>query len=449
MKLSLKEVSNAIGAKLVGNDVVIETISKDSRVIENNCMYVALKGDRFDGHDFIEGACQKGAVAVMSERENESYNVPALIVKDCKIAMGDIARYYRQSIKGLKVVGITGSVGKTTTKDMVASVVSQQFKMIKTQENYNNDIGVPITIYTINEDTEVAVVEMGMNHFDEMDYLSSVALPDIGVITNVGVSHIENLGSQEGILKAKCELFNHMQEKAPKILNGDDRYLKSVSDKYENIVYCGLEKGSDIYADNIVEKGLEGISATIHTKAFDFDVNVPIAGRHMLQNAVIATAVGVELGISPDKIKAGIENFKLSSNRMDKFNSRGYTIINDVYNANPQSVKAGLDVLANCEGASCCVLGDMFELGENAPAYHAEVGRYAAQKAIDTIVCIGELSKHMYNEAVKSANAIYFENKEEFISKIDEVLPKGATILVKASRGMHFEKIIDKLRSEE
>lgn len=452
MKLTLKEIAENVGGKLIGADVEINSVSRDSREIGENCLYVPLKGENFDGHSFIEGACSNGAAAVLTERENEQYTVPAVIVKDTRLALGDIARYYRKSLKNLKVVAITGSVGKTTTKDIVASVISEKFKTVKTQGNYNNDIGVPLTIFNIEEDTEVAVIEMGMNHFGEIDYLSSIALPDIGVITNVGVSHIENLGSREGILKAKCEIFNHMAEDSYKILNGDDDMLITVEGKYNNLCYCGLNKSYAVYANNIAEKGLKGISCKIHLDddRISIPVDIPVPGKHMVQNAMIAAAVGHKLGLNADEIKSGIENFKPTANRMDIFETSKYTVINDVYNANPQSVKAGIDVLKSCQGTTCCILGDMFELGEKAAEYHAEVGQYAVKKGIDYVVCVGELSENMYEAAAMGTNNVtYFKTKEEFIESIDNILPKKATILVKASRGMHFEKIIDRLRSEE
>lgn len=454
MKLTLKEIADNIGGVLKGADVEINTISRDSRDIGENCLYVPLKGEKFDGHDFIEMACAEGAVAVLTERENDVYPVPAVVVKDTKLALGDIARCYRKKLENLKVVAVTGSVGKTTTKDLIASVLSKKYKTAKTQGNYNNDIGVPLTIFEIDEDTEVAVIEMGMNHFDEIDYLSSIALPDIAVITNIGVSHIENLGTRDGILKAKCEVFNHMAEDSFKVLNGDDDKLVTIARDYSNLCYCSLNEFAEVHADNVVENGLEGISCTIYLNdnSVKIPVMIPVPGKHMVRNAMFAAAVGFKLGLNEDEIKRGIESFHPTAMRMDIIKEGNYTIINDVYNANPQSVKAAVDVLASCEGTTCAILGDMFELGEKAPQYHAEVGRYAVFKGIDYVVCIGELSENMYEGAVAMGGSeiAYFRTKEEFIEDIKNILPdKKCTILVKASRGMHFEKIIEKLRSDK
>lgn len=450
MKLLLSEIAKATGGELTGEDIVINSITRDSRQISENCLYVPLKGEKFDGHDFINMACENGARAVLTERRDEKYTVPFVKVGDTRLALGDIARFYRQKLKNIKIIAITGSVGKTTTKDMTASVISQRYKTAKTQGNYNNDIGVPLTVFSFDEDTEAAVVEMGMNHFNEIEYLSSIALPDIAIITNVGVSHIENLGSREGILKAKCEIFSHMADNSLKILNGDDDMLITAADKYKNICFAHIGGKGELYADKVTENGLDGTSCVLHIGETSIPVNIPVAGRHMVLNALLAARAGIELGLTGDEIKRGIEEFKPTAMRMDVFHTDKYTVINDVYNANPQSVKASLDVLASCAGKKCAVLGDMFELGENAPCYHAEVGEYAGLKAIDLVVCIGRLSEYMYNAcADKGGKTLYFKDMEEFINDIGSVIPADSTVLVKASRGMHFEKIIEKLRSEQ
>lgn len=450
MNLCLREIAENIGGRLFGEDIVINSISRDSRDIGENCLYVPLKGDKFDGHDFIQMACAEGAVAILTEKEG-IYPVPYILVKDTRLALGDIARYYIKSLENLKVVAITGSVGKTTTKDIVASVLSRKFKTVKTQGNYNNDIGVPLTIFNIERDTEVAVIEMGMNHFDEIDYLSSIALPDIAIITNIGVSHIENLGSRDGILKAKCEVFNHMSEDSLKILNGDDDKLVTIARKYKNLCYCSMNEFAEVYASDVVEKGLNGISCVIHLddNSVLVEVDIPIPGKHMVKNALFAAAVGRSLGLSAEEIKSGIECFHPTAMRMDIIEDEKYTIINDAYNANPQSMKAAIDVLISCKGVSCCILGDMFELGENSPKYHAEVGRYALSKGVDYLICIGDMCENMYEAAIAigGGEVSYFKTIDEFFSAMERVLPKNANILVKASRGMHFEKVIDRLRS--
>ena len=289
---------------------------------------------------------------------------------------------------------------------------------------------------------------MGMNHFGEISYLTHIANPDMAVITNVGVSHIENLGSREGILKAKCEMFESMED-GYKVLNGDDDMLVTVKDKYKNICYFSMnDKNAEVYADNIQPKGIEGISCTIHTKDVSFDVDIPVPGLHMVSNAMAATAIALKIGLNADEIKKGIESFVPTKMRMDIVKTDRYTIVNDVYNANPNSTKAGIDVVAPVEGKSCCILGDMLELGDFGPKLHSEVGQYAIEKNIDTLVCIGEISKSMYEGALslRKENVYYFPTQEEFWEKMGNILEDGMTILIKASRGMHFEKTTERIK---
>jgi UDP-N-acetylmuramoyl-tripeptide--D-alanyl-D-alanine ligase len=447
MKLYAKEIASAIGGEIIGDDVEINSISTNSREIGKNCLFIPLKGEKFDAHKFIPSAVENGAVCVFTQEEG-TYPVTAVKVENTHDAMGRLAAYYRSKFD-IPFVGLTGSVGKTTTKDMIASVLAQKYNVLKTVGNFNNDIGVPLTLFGLEEGHECAVIEMGMNHFNEISYLTNIAKPDIAVITNVGVSHIENLGSREGILKAKCEIFESMKKDAPKILNGDNDMLATVADKYENITYFGIEnKNADIYADNIVPRGIDGISCAIHYGSENFDVNIPIPGRHMVSNALSAAAVGFKLGLNCDEIKKGIETFEPTGGRMDIIKTDKYIIINDVYNANPASVEAGIDVLKYAEGKTCCILGDMFELGEYAPKMHAEVGEYAVEKNVDVLVCIGELSENMYTAALKkrSENVYYFKTVEDFEKEKDNVLFDGLTVLVKASRGMHFEKVVEMLK---
>jgi UDP-N-acetylmuramoyl-tripeptide--D-alanyl-D-alanine ligase len=448
MKIRISELAAAIGARLVGEDTVIESVSTNSREMGVNTLFVPLKGERFDAHDFIDGAVEGGAVAVVSQREC-SINVPVLYVDDTHKALGDIARYYRESMP-VKVVGITGSVGKTTTKDMIANVLSQRYNTLKTEGNFNNDIGVPLTLFRLEEDNEVAVIEMGMNHFDEIKYLAGIAKPDIGVITNVGVSHIENLGSREGILKAKCELLDELGD-GLKVLNGDDDMLITIKSSYSNISYHTADSSDgDIYAQDIEPHGIDGIGCTIVCGELRLRVNIPVPGKHMVANALAAARVAMELGLSAEEIKSGIESFKPTAMRMDVIRGERYTVLNDVYNANPVSTMAGIEVLSYAEGTRCCILGDMLELGKYADKLHAEVGEYAVSKGIEHIVCIGSLSRSMYEAAAakRSEGVYYFADKQSFISKADEILEDKMTLLVKASRGMHFEEIINYLKGE-
>ncbi len=453
-KISLLEIAMAVNGKLVGrispNQTHISGVSIDSRDDLSGKLFIPLKGERTDGHNFIQNAYKNGAVCCLSEKEDVDYKGAIIIVKSTYEALKNLAEYYRSKLK-VKVVAITGSVGKTTTKDMIASVLMQKYNVLKTEGNYNNEIGLPLTVFKIKESHQYAVLEMGMNNFGEINNLSKIAKPDICVITNIGVTHIENLGSKENILKAKCEIFNYMKDGASVILNGDDEMLLSLKNKLENVYYYGTKTDNNIYADNVQSNGIYSISCDIHTDTDCFNVNIPFPGKHMVSNALAAAAVGIVAQVDCKLIKDGIEMVKLSKMRMDIINSEcGLTIINDVYNASPASMEAAIDMLINAQSRKVCILGDMFELGEYAEEMHKQVGRYALEKEIDIIIFVGENSKFGYNASVENkinSKIYYFENKEKLFEQLQNILLKYDTILVKASRGMGFEAVVDKLKA--
>lgn len=453
MEITLTEVIKACGGRLLNADEDTELtlcgISTDTRTIKDGMLFIPLKGESFDGHRFIDTAVQNGAAAVLTA-EDGSYGVPAVRVEDTRIAMGQIAAYYIKKLN-IPTVAITGSVGKTTTKDMVAAVLGKHFNVCKTQGNLNNDIGVPLTIFSLTREHTAAVIEMGMNHFNEISYLTNIVKPDVAIITNVGVSHIENLGDRNGILKAKCEIFEGLKPDGTAIINGDNDMLATLKGQRDDLVLFGTSPEFAVYADEICEHGLDGISCTIHKGNNVFEVNIKIPGRHMVSNALAAAAAGFALGMSVAEIKQGIEEFEPTKMRMDIIRKGNMTIINDVYNSNPVSAKAAVDVLAAAEGKRCAVLGDMFELGSYAPELHRDLGEYTAKKGIDEIVCIGELSKSMYDgaAAVRHGGVYYFKTTDEFFAQCDSIVKDDMTVLAKASRGMHFEKITDRLKGEE
>lgn len=452
MELSIREVVTACRGRLICGDdeVVISGVSTDTRTIEPGMLFIPIRGENFDGHKFIDKAIENGAAAVLTELGGE-YSVPAVRVEDTRRAMGRLASYYLNKLN-IPTVAITGSVGKTTTKDMVASVLAKRYNVYKTQGNLNNDIGVPLTVFALKPYHTAAVIEMGMNHFGEISYLTSIVKPDVALITNVGVSHIENLGSREGILKAKCEIFEGLKPEGTAIVNGDDDMLSTLRGSLKGLVMFGTNTSLDWYADNMRERGLEGIDCTIHGNGSSvcFDVSISVPGRHMVLNALAAAAAGYALGMSAEEIKAGIEDFKPTKMRMDIIHSGDLTIINDAYNSNPVSAMAAVDVLAAEEGVRCAVLGDMFELGSFAPKLHYELGEYTAKKGIDIIVAVGELSRELYEGAkqVRNKNVYYFKTQEDFLENIGSIIRGKMTVLVKASRGMKFEKTTEKLRGE-
>lgn len=446
----IKATNGCINNNVNTDKVFIKNVCTDSRNVKEGDLFIALIGDNFDGHDFINMAFEKGAIACICEKQIKTDKI-LINVTDTKNALKDLAMYYKSLFK-IPVVAITGSAGKTTTKDMVASCLSVKFNTLKTEGNFNNEIGLPLTVFNIEEQTEVAVLEMGMNHFNEINDLSKIAKPNVAMITNIGMAHIENLGSREGILRAKYEIFNYLKPNGIKILNGDDDMLSSLES--ENIYFYSLTKPLDAYATNIEENGIEGIKATINYLGNSFDVCLKTPGKHILSNALAVTLACHHLGLTKYEIKKGLETFKHSKNRMDIKKTKNYTIINDTYNANPNAMKATLDVLSATKGRKVAILGDMFELGDFSDKMHYEIGAYASQKKINELVFIGKNSYNMLLGANDNKNNIsninYFETQQQFLQHIHNFLKSGDTILVKASRGMKLENTVDEIiRREE
>lgn len=445
MNYKLSEIAKMTNGTLEGADTVITGITKDSRTAGKGDIFVALKGERFDAHDFVKQVAAAGAAAALVERRIDA-DIPQVLVKDVRLALGDLAREHCKRYPAVKV-GVTGSTGKTTTRDMTAAVLSAHFKnVLKTQGNYNNDIGLPFTVLGLEDKHEAAVIEMGMNHFGEIEYLTNIVHPDIALITNVGTAHIENLGSREGILKAKCEIFDGMKSDGLKVLNGDNDMLKTV--KAENTYFFSVnENGGDIYATNIRKKGLKGICCTVNAnldgKFIKFDIDIPLPGIHNVSNALSAAAVGLHCGLSPDEIAAGIAAFVPTSGRMDIIETQSYTVIDGAYNANPDSMAASLAVLKQASGFKCAILGDMLELGEHSEKMHIRVGRETC--GLDLVIAVGEHSKKICENT--DAKALWFENTDEFLKALDKhsLIPDGAAVLVKASHSMGFKKIVEKL----
>lgn len=426
----------------------------DSRKVEYHNLFFAVRGERTDGHHYIGQVFDKGALVVVCEEEPEEQyrDRNYILVENSLTALREIAEYYRTCIKAI-VVGITGSVGKTTTKEFIAATLSQKFHVLKTEGNFNNEIGLPLTILRIREEHEVAVVEMGINHFGEMRRLSKVAKPDIAVITNIGQCHLEFLGSREGILKAKSEIFEFMNPAGTVCLNGDDDCLATIQKVNEcEIIRFGLKTGHQIIAEHITPRGLLGSSARIVTAEGSFDVSIPLSGQHMVYNALAATAVGKTLGLSHQEIIEGIAMVKALGGRNNIIQTERYIIIDDCYNANPVSMKAALDLLSISDSRKVAILGDMGELGENVAALHREIGYYLVQKGIDLVICAGEYAKEIFSAALEkkeemklAINCHYYSDKEEMLKNLTDLLQNGDSILVKASHFMEFDKVVEKL----
>ena len=427
----------------------VTDIVTDSRKAGEGSLFVAIPGERVDGHKFIPNVASQGALAVISEQKLETPPCPYILVKDSMEAIKAMAEYYMQQLN-IPVVGITGSVGKTSTKEMIASVLGEKYNVLKTAGNFNNEIGLPLTIFNIREEHEVAVLELGISNFGEMERLAKIARPDICVITNIGVAHLEHLKSRDGILKAKTEIFLYMNPNGSIILNGDDDKLSTVHPANGiQPVFFGLDDSRDFYADQVESCGLRGTNAVFHTPNSTFSAHISIPGEHMVLNALAGIAAGYALGMNDEEIKAGIEALVPLAGRNNLIETDSLTIIDDCYNANPASTKASLDVLAKADTRQIAVLGDMFELGPTEKQMHYEVGKYAAGLGIDILVCIGQLSEHMAtgaSEQCSKTQVFYFETKDDFFEQADRILNPKDTVLVKASNGMKFSEIVSVLK---
>jgi len=473
--MTLLNIANACSGRLVcdNSDLhkEIKGIVIDSRLVREDYLFIASRGERVDGHDFIKAAYNQGAAAVICEKAPADVPVPYILVENSLMALKQIAEWYRMQLD-ITVIGITGSVGKTSTKEFVSSVLAQKYCVHKTEGNYNNEIGLPLTILQIKEEHEIAVLEMGISDFGEMHRLSKIAKPDYCLITNIGQCHLENLGSRQGVLKAKSEIFDFMKEKGRAILNGEDDMLLTVREvKGRPPIRYGFNSEYDVWADNVKSHGLNGSSCDIHIKDEVFHVNIPMPGHHMVLNALAAAAAGSLLGVTGQEIARGIEQIQPVSGRSHIIKHNNITIIDDCYNANPVSMKAAIDLLATVDTRKVAVLGDMGELGTDEMKLHKEIGKYAVSKNIDIILCVGKLSYYMYTGAMESltGNAdtpaskssrqafcnetskdfpgrlLYFESRDDLIRSLPDIIKDGDTVLIKASHFMGFDTIVKDL----
>ncbi len=459
--MKVKDIIRETKGKLIIGNIESECDSfcKDTRILKPEDTYIGIKGENFDGSTLWKQAFEKGAKAVIiqninfSKNDLEKWENKIIIeVEDTIEAIAKIATYKRElQGKDFQVVGVTGSVGKTSTKDIISNVVSQKYKTLKTQGNNNNNIGLPFTIFNL-QDQEAAVIEMGMNHFGELSKLTKIAKPTISVITNVGTSHIGNLGSRENILKAKLEILEGMDKKVL-VINNDNDLLNEWNKKGHNDIEIhtyGIENASEVMAENI--KLNENDSEFIcNIKGNKFKVKVPVGGIHFVYNAICSATVGNLLGLSADEIKKGIENFELTKKRMDILELKnGITIINDTYNASFESMKASLEYLKGLNAKrKIAVLGDMFELGEYSKELHEKVGVEVYKNNIDILICNGENAKNIIKSAEKCGmnkeNIYYFEDKKQVQEFVESKWEKGDVILFKASNGMKFFDIVSNL----
>lgn len=443
---TLAEIAAACGGKYVGDDALkntaVTSVERDSRAVKDGSLFLAIKGERVDGHDFIEKCYDSGAICAICEKAPENPKKPYILVESTLNAVKDIAKAYREKFD-IPVVGVSGSVGKTSTKEMLYAVLSQKFKTHKTQGNLNNELGVPLTILSMPEDTEAAVIEMGISDFGEMTRLSRVAQPTICVLTIIGCCHLENLGDRDGVLKAKTEMFKYARDGAVFILNGDDDKLSSIADvDGKKPIFFGLDAKNEYYAEDIENNGEGGVSCRLCFCDTKLEVTIPAIGTYMVSNALAAAAAGKLLGLSDNEIKNGVEAYKTVGSRANVINNGKIRIIDDCYNANPTSVKASLETLKNFKGRTVAIIGDMKELGTDELQLHFDTGAYAKQIGIDVVLAAGPLAKSLAD----GADGKWYATKEELIKVLPEIIKEGDTVLVKASHSMQFEKIVEFLR---
>ena len=450
--LTLRNITRACQGTYHGDESLLDRevagVTIDSRKVEKDFLFVAINGERFNAHQFIPDTIEKGALCVVSHEDLGDTDYPYILVEATGQALLDIAKLYRDSFD-VKVVGITGSVGKTSTKEMIASVLAQKYNVHKTQGNFNNECGLPLTIFEMNEEHQVSVLEMGINHFGEMRKLSTVASPDICVITNIGVAHLEFLKTREGIMQEKTQMFQDMKPGGSVVLNGDDPLLSTIGPvKGSDPIFYGLDLDKNaVYATDVEPLGLKGTSCTIHLPEGSFSCVVPIPGIHMVSNALAGSAVGSKLGLTTEEIKRGIESLPSIPGRNHIIQTDRLFLLDDCYNANPVSMKASLDVLNMGIGRKVAVLGDMGELGPDYAALHRSVGEYAAEIGIDLVCAIGPMSKEIAEGAASDGTkALWFETKADFLAQTKDILKDGDNVLIKASHGMEFPEIVEALR---
>lgn len=472
--MTLQRISKACGGKLTGgagqlSEREITDITTDSRKVTRGCLFAALSGVRADGRDFIGAAIESGAVCALAEKPPDDPGLPVILVESACAALRMIAEDYRRDFD-IPVIGVTGSVGKTTTKDMTAAALSGRLNVLKTAGNFNNELGVPLTLFRLDTDAEAAVVEMGVSDFGEMSRLTRMSRPDIAVFTNIGDAHMEQFGNRDGTLRAKSEILDGMTRDGVVIVNGDDVLLRGMTCTQRKLMYGGVSPltirahagggnqaeepatesvgGYDFKAANIRDMGFDGLTCEVIEKGGGpaVKLRVPPLGVNMVYAALAGYAVGRALGLNGEDIAAGLLNYEPSPHRACVIKTGRLTVIDDCYNASPASMRAAIDAMP-VNGRRVVILGDMLELGETSPELHREAGRYAAKSGAELIIACGERAAEIYNGAVTAGapDARYYPGKPELIAELASIVREGDTALVKASRGLRFEDLVEAL----
>lgn len=446
---TIKEILDASGGEFFGEEEVLSLeagfITTDSRKAGKGGVFAAIVGERVDGHNFISQCMELGMLCSIAERTPVD-NSAHILVKNTPEALRKIAKAYREKFD-IPFVGISGSVGKTSTKEIIASVLSEHFHTHKTQGNFNNALGVPITLFALEETHSAAVIEMGISDFGEMSVLANMTQPDIAVLTNVGKCHLENLKDLQGVLKAKTEMLSFLKKGGTAILNGDDENLRKADiPEGAKVVFYGLNENNDVFATDIKSDNETFTDFTVHTKEGKFTARIHALGNHMVQNALAAVSVARELALSENEIVEGLKNYRTIGGRANVIKTEKLTIIDDCYNANPESMKASLKTLSNFEGRRVALLGDMKELGEKEKELHKEIGELAASLKLDLIITVGDLALEMYKAARPHIDAEWYQSIEEAKLYMYEMLTIGDTVLVKASHSMKFDELVELIK---
>jgi len=448
---TIRDILAACGGRFSGDPAILDrpvtAIVTDSRQVMPGCLFAAIPGEKVDGHDFIPAAMAAGALCCLCSRE-AGEGVNQIRVAETARALQPIAAAYRLRFS-IPVIGVTGSVGKTTTKEMVASVLSQRFRTLKTQGNFNNELGVPLTLFRLSPEHEAAVVEMGISHFGEMERLAAMVRPDVALIANVGFAHLEFLEDRAGVLRAKTAILSASVPEAVLVVNGDDELLRDYPYPGEKITF-GLEPDCDVRAENLQLMGMEGTRCELCIGARRIPAEIPAFGVHMVHAALAAAAVGTRLGLTDDEICAGIRAYQPVGRRSNAVDTGFCVLIDDCYNANPTSLSSALSSLALLPGRKVCILGDMKELGPASPELHREMGALCARLGVELLITCGEQAAFFGQGAKQEEHAPavwHFPDREEVIAVLPHLLQKGDAVLVKASNSMGFDKISEAVKA--
>lgn len=440
--LTLKNIAAACGGRLVGaegrGEREIRFVTTDSRQAGEDCLFAAIAGTRVDGHDYISEVLEKGALCVLAERLPECCEGPAVLVESVPTALQGLAEFYRSGFD-IPVIGVTGSVGKTTAKEMLYAVLSEKYCVHKTAGNFNNELGVPLTLFGLREEHTAAVVEMGISDFGEMTRLTRMVRPDIALFTIIGHSHLETLGSREGVLRAKSEILQCVPENGTVLYNGDDDLLPGLDCGARRVVTFGLGAGCAVRAENVrtLENGFTACEIVSGPRRITAEI--PAYGNHMVYAALSAAAVGMELGLTDAEIERGIANFEGVGHRSRLLRTGKLTIVDDCYNANPTSTASAVRSLSGLPGRKVCVLGDMLDMGEQSESLHRGIGALCRERGVELVLTCGEMMRFAAAEAGEAAR--HFESREKLIAALPELIRPGDAVLVKASHSMGFDEV--------